>query len=36
MWLEMDERKEPFLNRARNAVLKLKQLEEVYEEDEKE
>ena len=36
MWLEMDERKEPFLERARNAVLKLKQLEEVYEEDEDE
>ena len=34
MWLEMDERKESFLNRARNAVLKLKQLEEVYEEEE--
>jgi 1-acyl-sn-glycerol-3-phosphate acyltransferase len=34
MWLEMDERKEPFLERARNAVLKLKQLEEVYEEGE--
>jgi hypothetical protein len=36
MWLEMDERKESFLERARNAVLKLKQLEEVYEEDENE
>jgi 1-acyl-sn-glycerol-3-phosphate acyltransferase len=34
MWLEMDERKESFLTRARNAVLKLKQLEEVYEESE--
>jgi len=34
MWLEMDERKESFLTRARNAVLKLKQLEEVYDEDE--
>jgi len=34
MWLEIDERKEPFLERARNAVLKLKQLEEVYEEEE--
>ncbi|MDR0328538.1 MAG: 1-acyl-sn-glycerol-3-phosphate acyltransferase [Planctomycetaceae bacterium] len=34
MWLEMDERKESFLERTRNAVLKLKQLEEVYEEDE--
>ena len=34
MWLEMDERKESFLDRARNAVLKLKQLEEVYEEGE--
>ena len=34
MWLEMDERKESFLTRARNAVLKLKQLEEVYEEGE--
>ena len=34
MWLEMDERKESFLNRARNAVLKLKQLEEVYEGEE--
>jgi hypothetical protein len=32
MWLEMDERKESFLERARNAILKLKQLEEVYEE----
>jgi len=36
MWLEMDERKESFLERTRNAVLKLKQLEEVYEEDERE
>jgi len=35
MWLEMDERKESFLERTRNAVLKLKKLEEVYEEDEK-
>ena len=34
MWLEMDERKESFLERARNAVLKLQQLEEVYEEGE--
>jgi 1-acyl-sn-glycerol-3-phosphate acyltransferase len=34
MWLEMNEQKESFLNRARNAILKLKQLEEVYEEDE--
>jgi len=34
MWLEIDERKESFLERARNAVLKLKQLEEVYEEGE--
>jgi 1-acyl-sn-glycerol-3-phosphate acyltransferase len=34
MWLEMDERKESFLERARNAVLKLKQLEEVYEDEE--
>ena len=34
MWLEMNERKESFLDRARNAILKLKQLEEVYEEDE--
>ncbi|MDR0520898.1 MAG: 1-acyl-sn-glycerol-3-phosphate acyltransferase [Planctomycetaceae bacterium] len=32
MWLEMDERKESFLNRARNAILKLKQIEETYEE----
>jgi len=32
MWLELDERKESFLERARNAILKLKQLEEVYEE----
>jgi len=31
MWLEMDEHKESFLERTRNAVLKLKQLEEVYE-----
>jgi len=36
MWLEMNERKEPFLERARNAVLTLKQLEEVYEVDENE
>ena len=36
MWLEMNERKESFLERTRNAVLKLKQLEEVYEEDENE
>ena len=34
MWLEMDERKEPFLERVRNAVVKLQQLEEVYEEEE--
>jgi len=34
MWLEVDERKESFLERTRNAVLKLQQLEEVYEEDE--
>ena len=34
MWLELDERKESFLERARNAILKLKQLEEVYEEGE--
>jgi len=34
MWLEMDERKESFLDRARNAVQKLKQLEEIYEEEE--
>ena len=34
MWLEMGERKESFLERARNAVLKLRQLEEVYEEGE--
>ena len=34
MWLEMDERKESFLERTRNAILKLKQLEEVYEGDE--
>jgi 1-acyl-sn-glycerol-3-phosphate acyltransferase len=33
MWLEMDERKESFLTRARNAILKLKQLEEIYEEE---
>ena len=36
MWLEMDERKESFLERTRNAVLKLKKLEEVYEEEETE
>ncbi|MDR0328483.1 MAG: 1-acyl-sn-glycerol-3-phosphate acyltransferase [Planctomycetaceae bacterium] len=36
MWLEMDERKESFLERTRNAVLKLKKLEEVYEEGEEE
>ena len=36
MWLEMNERKESFLERTRNAVLKLKQLEAVYEEDEDE
>ena len=36
MWLEMDERKESFLARTRNAVLKLKQLEEVYEEEDHE
>jgi len=34
MWLEIDERKESFLQRARNAILKLKQLEEIYEEGE--
>ena len=33
MWLEMGERKESFLNRARDAVLKLQQLEEIYEEE---
>jgi len=33
MWLEMDERKESFLDRARNAVQKLQQLEEIYEEE---
>jgi len=36
LWLEMDEGKESFLTRARNAVLKLKQLEEIYEEGEEE
>jgi len=36
MWLEMGERKESFLTRARDAVLKLKQLEDVYEEGEEE
>ena len=34
MWLEMDERKESFLERARSAILKLKQLEEVYDDGE--
>jgi hypothetical protein len=34
MWLEMDEKKDSFLERARNAVIKLKQLEEFYEEEE--
>ena len=34
MWLEMNERKESFLDRAREAILKLKQLEEVYDEEE--
>lgn len=34
MWLEMDERKESFLTRARDAVLKLKKLEEGYDSDE--
>ena len=34
MWLETDERKESFLARARDAVLKLQQLEEIYEEEE--
>ena len=34
MWLETGERKESFLERARNAVLKLKNLEELYEEGE--
>jgi len=33
MWLEMNERKESFLTRARDAVVKLQQLEEVYEEE---
>jgi 1-acyl-sn-glycerol-3-phosphate acyltransferase len=33
MWLEIDERKESFLERARNAVVRLKQLEESYEEN---
>ncbi len=35
MWLELNETKDSFLNRARQAVLKLKELEEHYE-DEKE
>jgi len=34
LWLEIDERKESFLQRARDAILKLKQLEEIYEEEE--
>ena len=34
MWLEMDERKESFLKRARDAVVKLQKLEEVYEMEE--
>jgi len=33
MWLELGERKESFLDRARSAVQKLQQLEEVYEEE---
>ncbi|MDR1925405.1 MAG: 1-acyl-sn-glycerol-3-phosphate acyltransferase [Planctomycetaceae bacterium] len=33
MWLEMNESKNNFLERARNAILKLKALEEHYEED---
>ena len=36
MWLETNERKEPFLERTRNAILKLKQLEEIYEDGESE
>jgi len=33
MWLEMNESKGSFLTRARDAVLKLQQLEEIYEEE---
>lgn len=36
MYLEMDERKDSFLQRARDAVVKLKQLEESYEESDAE
>ncbi|GHT42702.1 1-acyl-sn-glycerol-3-phosphate acyltransferase [Planctomycetales bacterium] len=32
MWLEMDEKKDSFLTRARNAIVSLKRLEESYEE----
>ena len=34
MWLEMDEKKDSFLDRARQAIMKLKALEEHYEGDE--
>ncbi|MDR3181466.1 MAG: 1-acyl-sn-glycerol-3-phosphate acyltransferase [Planctomycetaceae bacterium] len=33
MWLEMDERKDSFLRRARDAVVRLRHLEESYEEN---
>jgi 1-acyl-sn-glycerol-3-phosphate acyltransferase len=33
IWLELDERKDSFLDRARRSILKLKELEENYEED---
>ena len=36
MWLEIDERKEAFLERARDAVLKLQRLEELYESEDSE
>ena len=34
MWIEANESKESFLTRTRNAIVKLQQLEEVYEETE--
>jgi 1-acyl-sn-glycerol-3-phosphate acyltransferase len=36
MWLELDEKKDLFLNRARKAILQLKELEEHYEKHEEE
>jgi 1-acyl-sn-glycerol-3-phosphate acyltransferase len=36
MWLELGEKKDSFLNRSRNAILKLKEREKLYEEENEE